>query len=173
MAPRKDITLPDGRVLSRGALATMLGLSKRMIERRLAEGVPLEALCKPKGESWHGRVPQRYPMHEGALTRREIAQRTGCGEDAIGQRLRRSGLNLLDLAAPKRHTSPREGLLWCAVHELAWLRHPLVGQGDASASCWHPLPRTRLAYALGWAKAGGCRITITPVPCPHCLETCP
>jgi hypothetical protein len=173
MAPRKDITLPDGRVLSRGALATMLGLSKRTIEHRLADGVPLETLCRPKEAGPIGRPPRRYLMHEGALTRREIAHQAGCGERAIGERLRCQGINLLDLAAPKRHTSPREGLLWCAVHELAWLRHPLDGQGDASASCWHPLPRTRLAYALSWAKAGGCTITITPVPCPHCLETRP
>jgi len=62
-------------------------------------------------------------------------------------------------------------MLYCRVHERAWVPPGNIsGSRSYSPGYWHPMPRVLLAYALAYAKAGGCekQITIVEMACDRC-----
>lgn len=109
--------------------------------------IPLEVIRSRKRQGWPLAEVLGYVAHQRTYTRRKSRQQT----------------LLTTLAEPQDNT--RTVCQYCSTHQHAWVV-PVEGE-----PYWHPLPWTRLEYALKWAKAGQCTqlITIIETPCHHCL----
>ena len=62
-------------------------------------------------------------------------------------------------------------MLYCRVHERAWIPPGNIsGSRSSSPGYWYPMRRALLAYAMAYAKAGGCaqQITIVEMACDRC-----
>ena len=62
-------------------------------------------------------------------------------------------------------------MLYCRVHERAWVPPGNIsGSRASSPGYWHPMRRALLAYAMAYAKAGGCeqQITMVETACDRC-----
>jgi hypothetical protein len=62
-------------------------------------------------------------------------------------------------------------MLYCRVHERAWVPPGNIsGSRSYNPGYWHPMRRALLAYAMAYAKAGGCEqpITMVETACDRC-----